>query len=126
MRALTASSNRKPVPEKEKDNPWICVSEAWGYMGITCSVEDRIFKIRQSTDVAWLERAVAWRDTQSTVKCAAETRLRVLARQKAPSGGAHRAGQTLLRGAGGQAAESLVWLVLALAGAAAIVLAFWN
>jgi hypothetical protein len=79
MRAKTKISN-----QGDANDPWRCEDAEGQYQGSTCDVQDRVAKIRKTTDVAWLERVLAWRpgQTQTTVRMMAERRLRVLLKEQ--------------------------------------------
>lgn len=60
-------------------SPWrvnVC-----GWIAETCSSDERILRIRESTNHSWLKRVIEWPDTQSTVIEAARRRLRVLSKK---------------------------------------------
>jgi len=63
--------NTIPVP-----SPWL-VGKLNSYPEI-CDSENRIQKIKSSTDIVWLSRVLAYRDNQVSVRRAAERRLRKL------------------------------------------------
>lgn len=78
---------KTPVPDSEKNNPWVHVNAEFGYMGSYGTAYDRLAQVKTATSIDWLERALAWPNTQSTVKCAIEVRLRAL-RKAGVKGGA--------------------------------------
>jgi hypothetical protein len=51
---------------------------------VTCDGQDRIRLVRASTDPDWLRAVLRDRDVQSTVRLAAERRLRKLAKPATP------------------------------------------
>lgn len=69
---------------QQKYGPFaVPVSPHWGidrdHM-LTCDSESRLSQVKQSTDPDWLRAVIRDRDVQSTVRLAAERRLRKLAR----------------------------------------------
>jgi len=71
-----ANKQKSEVGSQKPDaNPW---EVHWSPGAITCSSEDRIHQIKDSTDLNWLKRVLAWKDNQLTVRQAAERRIRQL------------------------------------------------
>jgi hypothetical protein len=68
--------------QDQTDNPWLVASMQHISPGVqTCDVHDRCEKIRNSSDLSWLRRVLAYPDNQLTVREAAARRIRVLTRQ---------------------------------------------
>jgi hypothetical protein len=88
MKTKTVQADKSQVrgqrDQGDPNDPWRVDDEKYGYVGSTCVVDDRVQMIRKSTDQAWLERVLAWKpkQTQSTVRLAAERRLRKLQRDE--------------------------------------------
>ena len=66
----------------KQTNPWLVDDQDLMPGAATCEGHDRLEQIKNSTDVAWLRRVLAWPDNQLTVRKAAERRLRVLSRKR--------------------------------------------
>ena len=68
------------------DDPWARELEVPAPGGVpytvTCDTEGRLDLIRDSTDVLWLRKVLAWPDNQVIVRAAAERRLRKLQRAR--------------------------------------------
>jgi hypothetical protein len=56
-----------------KSHPW--ASSAFPG-ALVCDAESRLALVKQSTDADWLERVIGFRNTQKSVRLAAERRLR--------------------------------------------------
>jgi hypothetical protein len=68
------------------ENPWLVPHQDLMPGACTCDVHDRLAEIKSSTDLAWLRRAMAWSDSQLTVRKAAAARIRRLTRPTRQTG----------------------------------------
>jgi len=63
-------------------NPWV-IPFKWNGSTVAmehCDAESRIAEIKRSEDVAWLRLVLAWKDSQISVRVAAQRRLRKLSK----------------------------------------------
>ncbi len=60
------------------NDPWATGASFAGIASRWCDAESRMQKVRESGDAEWLRRVVRCKDTQKTVREAAERRIRRL------------------------------------------------
>jgi len=66
-----------PNPWSEKVPPHYGVKEF-----VTVDERERLSRIAESTNIPWLLQVAAWRDSQASVRLAAQRRLRKLSKQR--------------------------------------------
>lgn len=80
--SMSKSEGKNPElnPFSYRGLGWDCTAQSPEVQ--VCGVEDRLRLVKEAKDQSWLQRVLAWPDTQKTVRQAAERRLRKLLKEQ--------------------------------------------